>query len=435
MNYKIKFVVFNVVILYTLFFLTNCKKDKNVEPHINFISPAVNSYFSVIDTIQVKCTVEDDKLIKTIYVAIIDENNVQVTPPMSIAINQRTAQIDVPYIINDIHLGSGVYYIAVTANDESTHSKAFLKIYLNEIPLQLQKIYLFSKSANNATKVFTIDTANNISYQFFFNDILQSAVTNSYFQQLSLLGKNNGRLETFSTSSNSSLWEVTNINNVAYSYKGKAKLIDNYVYVGFGTSNIKGYSNNGFVIKTADIGEDSFSPAEFLKFDDYIVAEIEPHNCQSAKISIMNYLTGTFNKNHNIDFDIVDMFKLDDEKIIIWANKNRIVRVFTLDIVYNILDEILNFPVDKLSSVIKAADNYYIAAIGNDLYKYNSITKSVSIFKQNMPCQKLQFEQLNNSIYVINGMNISVIHYPEALNINNIQHTDSIVDVNFLYNK
>lgn len=427
---------FNIIILFCISILSflSCKKEKNSPPVVQIISPVENSAFNAIDTLRLKMKVSDDKSVISFYITICDDNGNSVSPPETWQVNKGSTDINVVYHINNIHLESGKYYLEVVVNDNSDFTKAFAGINIAAIPKKLLGRYLFSYKGDGTTRVFTIDSANSPVYKFTFEDILQKATSNSYFQQLILTGKNHGIAEAYTTSG-LLYWRADNLNNSSFQYEGTSVAIDKYIYICYSAGFIKGFDDDGRVIRNIDIGDINYSPYKFAETDGMVLCASKPHTPARKKLSASNLATGIHLYDYTTDIDVVEIFPYDDTRAIIWANENGLAHAYTFDMVYQSLDEINGIPQSKLNAVKYIYSDYFIASIGNNLYLFNKSNNSTIPFRSNISCNGLEYEELSGLVYVMDKSSITLLRFADGLNAGTVQHSDSITGISFLYNK
>ncbi len=431
---KQKFI--SILIVFISFVFFHCKKEHDsIPPRIIISSPVNNQHFSVIDTIVIKGQVEDENIIETVSIVIVNDDMIPVMQKVSINVNSKKTGLNETYIINNIHLSSDYYYLQISAGDGNNITKSFIKLYLSSIPKERTGIFIISKQTDNSTQIFRLDTAGSLIYQFTFDDKFQDAAISSYFQQLYILGKNDGNMKAYNLPSNQVCWEVNNINNVLYTFKGRVGVIAQLIFVSFSSGSIKGFDNYGTVRQVADISNELFHPTIFYKHYDYLLVEAEPTDNQDNRIEKIYYSTGSPLHYHSVDFQVINFFSYDEDKVLIWSVKNEKAKVYTLSCSYNILDEIISLPDEKLHSVIQVEDKVFLAAMGNHIYKFKAETNSLSIFKENFYTNKLKYDELNNEIFAMNNKNLSIMLYPSANITYSLAHSDTIADVEFLYNR
>ena len=112
-----------------------CKKDKTVDsPTVQITAPAGLQTFSVFDTLTVKATVNDPQGLKSVTIYLSTGNPTPVLPSSSVTITSNSMSFSWPYILSDLHMASGQYYITVSASNGTNTTYAYQKIYVDAAP-------------------------------------------------------------------------------------------------------------------------------------------------------------------------------------------------------------------------------------------------------------------------------------------------------------
>jgi len=144
-NYSI--LLAGLIILFIL--SSSCKKEEeNKLPVITVISPLENSTYNVASKIPVEAEIEDDKLIESISVVLVDENLKPVMDSKSYFPNSKSFSLLDDYHISDLSLNSGDYYMKIRANDEQSFKNEYIQIYIEGIPRFLDKVIVLTTAGN-----------------------------------------------------------------------------------------------------------------------------------------------------------------------------------------------------------------------------------------------------------------------------------------------
>lgn len=431
-----KHLVFIILLLtFGFIFSGGCNKDEDISPPgITISKPSPNQSFAAIDTIFVDAEIYDNIIIKTVSISILDEDLLPVSPTDHYDINSQNTNIKTFYEINNIHLVSGYYYLQVSASDGINTGRSFIKIYISEIPIERTGIYIFSEESGN-TQVFKIAPDFSIQFIFNFYDEFQDAEINSYFQQLYLLGKNNGIMQACEISSCETLWQVSGINNVLYPFLGQLDILDNLVFISYSDGNIIGYDNTGTGRYSFTITDNQFKPGRFYKHKDFLIVEEQSISFIDNRIEVFYYYSFSPMQHYDVDIDIVDFYSFNDDKVIIFGNKNDIAEVCTLSVYYQQIGGINGFPDEKIHSVISTENNVYLLAMGDHIYKYNGHTNGLTVYLQDKSADILKFDYLYNDVFIIKGDSLSIMSYPGNIFHLDYKHPNPILDVEILYNR
>ena len=121
----------------TVLALFSCKKDVDDKgPEITFNTPLENQTFNVNDYVTVNATVTDNVKISAVSVSLLDADQhfAHITVPLTVSSPSMT--VNYQYILDNIHLETGFYYIKISASDGENDSNKFQKIYLHRVRRQ-----------------------------------------------------------------------------------------------------------------------------------------------------------------------------------------------------------------------------------------------------------------------------------------------------------
>jgi len=195
-----------------LFHFSNCKKNENNSvPTIKLISPAQNSTYIVLDTIRIIADVSDYSQLKSINISIVNENLIPVTSPLFIQPKSNTYKIDLDYVIDNIHLSSGKYYILIIATNADNSKKEFINIFLSEIEKQFESLIVITKTDNNQLKINKISNDFKLQELFTTEGDYSASIINSFYRQLFISGRNITNLNVLNIDDGQLEWSLERI--------------------------------------------------------------------------------------------------------------------------------------------------------------------------------------------------------------------------------
>jgi len=414
--------------------LIGCRKEEiNPPPVISLIEPYTNKHYNVFDTVFYKASAQDQNGVEYISASIVNDFLSVVTTTNTQQFNTLSAQVESYLVLDDIHLTSGTYYLMITASDGNNVTRSYTKISIIEEPLVLKNILIFSEQSSSQTEVYSLDSNLFVS-KFTYPQGFQSAAINSYNQQIHILGTQ-GSMSTFTTDDYTEEWYINQINNPLQSFYGQVDVIDNTTFVSFGSGYIKGYDKFGVVRKSFNTQGIQYQPSIFYKWNYYLIAFEKAIGNQDNRIDVFYYGAGGKKISFYVDFDVVQFFYYREDKIMMWGNKNGKAKLYELSLLYNFIDEIKTLPLEQLFSAIQVEENIFLAAIGNDIYHFNSNTNSLNIYSAGVHADLLKFEELNSVFFIVNQNTLTVKAYPQNIELLTTTHNQPIKAIEFLYNK
>ncbi|GAB4297889.1 MAG: hypothetical protein Kow0068_22000 [Marinilabiliales bacterium] len=393
-----------------------------------------NQVFNAIDTVFVEASVSDDNKISSIKIYLIDNLFEPTGQSESITANNTEEQTVKHYFsINDIHLFSGIYYLEVEASDGINTSREYVKILIDEIPIELRKIIIVC-SGSQVTDIYASDTSLLFSKMKTLQQELSGFAISSYNREIAVL-TNIGSLQVFYPSDFSMLWTVSYPHLSGYPFSGKVYAIDNYIYAGFTKGNIYGYDANGVVRKNYKINSHSHTPGVFYKHTDYMFIADVPAQPIQAKIEKLNFASGGFIDDYETNIDIVEFTYYDDNYIMIWGNENNTAKVCTLHVVNNVMYSIDVFPDEQLVDTEQIDDNSWIFITEDNIYNFYKNSGTVSLYLSLPGCSVVKYEELTEKLYIASNTSLFIYDYKTKTLLNTKVFPDNIIDCGFLYNK
>ena len=103
----------------------SCKKDEDeTPPRISFISPSENTSYDILEEVEVRASITDNKIIKSVELSLISiENSNKVMNSVFFKPNTSTFELLDIFNLDDTLLKGGDYYFKIEAKDEeNSHS-------------------------------------------------------------------------------------------------------------------------------------------------------------------------------------------------------------------------------------------------------------------------------------------------------------------------
>ncbi|HEY0029296.1 MAG TPA: hypothetical protein VGC65_00945 [Bacteroidia bacterium] len=417
--------------------LFSCKKDEDeFGPKVTFSSPVENQSFNVYDYVSVTATVTDDTKIETVSVSLTDANQAAVHITVPVSVSSPSMTLNMQYLLDNIHLESGFYYVTITASDGAHHTNAYRKIYITAAPKVLKQIYLVSSAGSAQTNLSTVDsTFSSISpFHVFTGDYLGSSLS-SYHQQAYVCGNYTGDFTALILQYNTNRFSITSTTSSNPYFTGYANN-DLHTYIARYDGSIRGYDYAGTVSYAATALAGSY--AQQLCFNSgYLVAE-QKDKLSSSKKLVTYFPTGSAEKNCMLSQDVVAFCEKDNTNVFVFGNVagQGVMQLF--DRINNNLWSPYPFPLPAgslLSAVKIDADTYLLGLSDGTIYKYQYSLNSVTTYISGYTAVKLKYDELNNKLYVVEANRLTTFNYSTAAMANTINSVETIQNVHLLYNR
>lgn len=427
-----------------LILIAGCKKDTSVDtPTVQISAPAGLQTFNVFDTVWVKAHVADPQGLKSVTVYLANSNSIGVLPVVSMPITSNDMNITVPYILNDIHLASGTYYMTVKASNGTNTAVAFQQMNVNAAPTRRIAVYAVTRSGHN-TEVWNIDSVLHVSGGNVISGDFSSSDVNSYYQELFIAAHDSGNVTAYSVLVFGTAWNVTGAYSIVpcftnvYSYGDAA-------YVSFYNNSGDGYVNyyNHKGVLQVHIGDNpGFYAIKTLLWGKYLFVEEKDKSSSSENLVLYYPQSGLGYQQVALPGPVVAMFGMDNDDIFVLGNTptgSAYIRQYSISI-NSITYSPYTLPNAKLLSAAPLNNVEFLAGFNNGIineYVYSPTLNTIQyISAVNATC--MRFDAVNSQLIVAAGSIVQEYNCGPTSGTfvaSTTAFADSVKDVQILFNK
>lgn len=435
--------MFSVNKIYSLFSflliicLFSCKKDVDESgPNIIFNTPIENQTFNVYNYVTVNASVTDDTKITSVSVSLLDANENYAHVVVPVTVSSPSMTLNMQYMLDNIHLETGFYYIKISASDGKNDSYKFQKIYLIAVPKVLQTVYVVSNTGSSQTNLSTIDASFSsiIPFHTFSGDHLGSSVS-SYYQQAYVCGNYTGTFTGLILQYNSPKFTISPIVSTNPYFTGYYNN-DKYSYVAKYDGTIKGYDFAGSIFCSASTISGYY--AQQMCFNDGKLIAEEKSILSGTKKLVTYFATGSQEKNCSLTQDVVQFCEKDATDVFVFGNVAGQATIQLFDRTNNNIWNPYPFSLasgNLLSALKIDSDTYLLGHSNGTIYKYEYSVGSVTTYLTGYAAVKLKYDDLNNKLYVVEANRVSAFDFTTLSLVNSVNSTENILDVHLLYNR
>ncbi len=429
---KVKFFIFCVTIVT---YFSACKKNDDINPVVKINNPVSGQHFIVGDTIHVSADISDDNEITSITVRLLNLSYISVGSDYTIPVSAANYTLNIQFIIDNLNLPSGNYFIAVIATDGHSETNSFVTIYLNELQKEKKGIYIMSASNSSSFNVSKLDSSNNpIPVISITGDYSGSAIY-SRNHELFTLGKITGSFNAFNLDDYSLSWTKPAVSFSIPTFQNLF-FLDDLVYVSYYDGNIKAFDKNGLVKYTVQ-QQGFFRPGVIYKNDQYFFSEIYYSGTDLTKIASFYLVTGVENLERTIDIDLKNICTLDQDRLLLFGNDlitgQGKIETYSISGNGTSLQHVI--PTGSLSHVVQVDNSHYFISHSDGIYSFNYSLGSLIPFVSGFHAYSLEYDELNQELFACSGDQIHVYNSASGSFEYNIVSGDSVMDVRILYNK
>lgn len=411
----------------------SCQKEKDTShPLITYLSPPENQIFSIYDTIPIEATITDDQTISYIRTRIVDEEFNPALPAHFRHPLTSSFHLIMDYPIEDAYLKSGNYYIEIRAEDGTNFKNQYQKIFIEEIPPELEKIIAITQKDIQKLEVLEIGPDNIATPMFEVSGDFASSALSTRYKQLYIAGTKLTNLLAFDLETYNNDWSL-NPEPPFPIHAFDCLHYDQNLYCTFEYLMIYGYNNYGQVKLSTIISEGGI-PSRPYKFRNLLLVDVQ--NSSAGKTYLGTYYTETGSEKQRlqINFQVVEFFEWDNEHVIIFANSSGSGVLKLYNPYENVISSISTLQ-GKIICAEKTDSNKFVIGTENQLYHFSYYPPVLNPVLPGKIAYRLRYDTLYHHLYMSCPDYIEKIIYPEMVYQSSIMLSDSILNFHLLYNK
>jgi hypothetical protein len=314
--------------------LNSCQKDvDSLPPDVTILSPGIDLFHDVGDTIYVQARATDDTQLEWMRFELVNDAFNPVTSPIMLTLNgSDSGELSRAIIISNPNLPSGTYYFKVTAYDGKNIGTAFRRTMLNAIPLTLEDIFLLRKTGVGSGIIERLTS-----------DEWQIAAALPFSPSFAAINSQAGEIAISESMGGSIHWltltDFSPSSTTEFLSDGNEEFWTDVDYF----EEPKRYScgsTDGFVRLFKPGGNDAISAplpqglraGRTILHEGFMLVETESLNQQNRGLCMYLESTGIIQQSVATGFNIVEMFGLDENRVLVIANQNGqgLIRVYDI---------------------------------------------------------------------------------------------------------
>jgi hypothetical protein len=405
--------ILKTAFLLFIFFLASCKKNpKDTQPPVvTFNSPVSGQSYKMGDTIAVNAHVSDNEHLASVNVTLTDLNHTLQQGSYNVPVQSANFIININYILTNIHLSTGNYYIQITADDGYNTASYYQSIHITESPTQFWGYCLVLNDSLKA--IHRRDSSMHEQPTILLNSKYNGMKYGGYYQQLYVNGYGN------SQSFEAYLMQASSM-NPAYSVSASTTQ-QNYTclytdgskpYIGFENSNIYSYDNMGNISAPSyrfNTGGNTTNPPYpyyFTTTSTYGVGifrnPVGTSNDQLVTFNVGNGLPLGSALTSNVLDTVLAVFEKSTDSLYVLGNKGGLAAAY----VFSPSGELaqINMPSGKLLAAVKINNEELIFSTSAGIYTCIDLNVT-SIMSSG--AQKLSYQPKLNMLTIASGSNLN----------------------------
>ena len=425
-NQKVRILIF----ISLMHLCSSCTKKDNNPPDLFVQSPLSNESFQLPCDIKVSGYVTDNEKVDRVEVNLVSENSATIVQGFDLDSDSSYFEYDLSFIVDDLLLLSGNYFINIKAYDEfGNFTSKYITLYLNEIPKTLESL-IYITSNTNQTFIYQQDSIGNsqLVKQLQGNHLL--SIGNSRSQHLFVGTDQNG--DFFDLNNFTKLWNVPVVSsNYPLFIDGSKSEDGSQSHLVLADGRINSYNKNGNIINTI-----YSNPQEwFGKFNsqENIVLVESSSSFLDRDLVVYFRQSGIEKQRVEINGEIVKIVPVSNNEYAIFS---QFLDESRISIYYENLNQIYT-DLELPNSIIYDAillDNYLIFSSSNGLFKYDFNLNTLNSISSNIKPSKIILSEMDSFVYLTVGTELWT--YSGNGNLNYLSnYGDSIRNFIPVYNK
>lgn len=310
------------LVLALLLILFSCrKKEDDVYPTVQIITPSAGTSFDVFDSILASVKVSDDQHLELVQLDVITESNAFALPA-----EQRTEfdsldeTVNIVIEIDDVHLESGTYFLRAMVSDGTNEQFAFREIQIIEAPLQLLSTCVISNPFENESRLDTISGSSS-QQVFSWGKRVNTAAVNSWNTEILMVAETSGDIQHLVGSDiepstihpNQGNGSNPHFNEIIYDSETRRYYLSRY------ESKVEVRNPGGALALSFDT-QMGKRPYQIGVSADYIIVEERDFDETTTHISAYFRSSGELYQSLVLEANEVCLIGIDGDDIWIWAN-------------------------------------------------------------------------------------------------------------------
>lgn len=408
----------------------SCTQDEDLyAPEIIFTKPAAGYTVDLPDTLDVKVSISDYRIIRTAVLTLVDENNIPVIPGKYYFPDSTDFLIETSLPLIDKTLASGPYNLLVTVSDGNDQKNQYQKIIIQEIPVQLLGYIVVTGQFDFKSTIIKLDPAFETDTQFVFPDGYWLSSIQSLWGEFIFVTNEPSDLIAFNPETFETDWEMA----AAPPRPLITALIQDQELV-FSTANgdVGVLSNDGDItLRTASYENKTI---QCLAADDKnIYAAHVSLSGDIHELTVYSRLSGDIWEQRLVSGEIRSMVPIGD-KLMIFMQSQTGAAILEYD-PENLTPTEMNFlPDEHIKSTVKISDNQIFLVTQERVITYEPGTNQFTKYKDE-PYHFCRYDRLTDIIFLARD---NMVYGFDKLTgeLKEVKaFTDEVLDFQIIYNK
>jgi hypothetical protein len=400
-----------------------------IDPVVIFIEPEEDYSVNLPDTLDVKVEINDDRIIQTVELNIVDENKIPIISGKYYSPGTSQFVIGTSFILEDKTLVSGSYYLMVRASDGINTKDKYLEIRIHEVPARILAYIAVSASDGFGSTITRLNPAFEQDTQFVIPEKYFLAGIHSLWGNFFFIRDMPSVLTAYDPLGFEKEWEmdVTPPRPLITAIFQDKELV-------FSTANGDAgiLSEDGTItLKTSPYTDKTI---QCLTADEnYIYAAHVSLSGDIHELTVYYRISGSIREQERLPGEIRSLLPLN-EKLLVFMQSLTGVDIIEYDPEALLQTEMILLQDENLNAAVKISDSQLFLLTDRCVISYNPSNNQFDDFTD-QPYDFCRYDQLSDIIYLARE---NIVYGFDRISRNlagEISFPDNVLDFQILYNK
>ncbi|HPS83697.1 MAG TPA: hypothetical protein PLA88_05240 [Bacteroidales bacterium] len=428
---RFKWVILFLIVVASV---SSCREETYEPPFIQMYSPYENAVACTGDTLLVSGSVSSAVLLTYIKIVLLTSTYSQACPALTINPNTENYSLNNEYILSNMALESGIYYLYIEAGNGYGASTRYIKLTVTGIPKESRSLIVYChETANDDVKIFKVDSLLNYSLFKQLPDDFKEGAVNSRDQLIYSMGCYEGNLYSIDASGGNVVDQINAVIDPPFPYFESLHWSNNLLIVGYYDGRIEGYFGNGNLKFVYSVDN---CRLHHVNYDGtYLLSVLEYYTGNMFLTGAIYEISGFLKDMVYGNYTVIDLFRVSGNDVVMFCNEGTQPVVRTLNTNSMIITQIKDLPAGMIYSVTQIDSDRYLLSHSDGLLLYSFDNNAYAEIGNATSFGDVVYDETDDIIYLSEGKNILAYSFPAGTHIGSVTLPDSVKDIEILYNR
>lgn len=384
-------------VVFAVLSMNSCDDKKSTtRPVVHIEYPKENQFISTTDTVDVVIALSHDRPLKSITVALLDENFVALGVENRYSLSSSTQQnITVELIIDKPLWNSGVYYISARATDGEATGVDYVKINLTAIERKIERFIAITKHTLK-TDVYVGESMEELQKVKDFSMDLAGAAYNYKQNILGLAGGELGDAVFMTLPEFDEVRVIPGFGNSSIPYFRSLDFYENRFLLTDNQPMLTILNQNAQTTGSFDLTS-YFLPRRSFSFGEHVFVDQKGISSNERMLGHY-YTTGYLKGNYLIFGDVKRVSEKSEIEAFVWLNADEGARLDILDYNTSSFSEVFTRANEELYDVVEIQKGVFLFSTSQGLYRY-TYGSGTTVLNTDIELRRITYDSLYGFIY------------------------------------